>query len=197
MRQTRFSGLARYHFGVVRDWEVYYSDPANVDLAPAPPLVQVAGLLKPGRALDLACGTGRNALHLARLGWEVTAVDSSSAAIGILRREAAGLAVDARVADLERGAFDIPPESYDLICDFFYLQRDLFPAIREGLRLGGVFAAAIHLRGEGAAGGPRNPAFLLEPGELRGHFVGWKILFYSEAPEDSGRRTARILARRA
>src|SRR5438067_11196563 len=99
--------------------------------------------MPPGRALDLACGAGRNALYLATLGWQVTAVDSSAVAISILRERAAGLApgfsVDARVADLEAGGFTIAPASFDLILDFFYLQRDLFPHIREGLPPGGVF----------------------------------------------------------
>ena len=138
-------------------------------------------MLPPGDALDLGCGVGRNALHLARLGWQVTAVDASSVAIEALRRRAATLAVHAVRADLERGEFSIAPESYDLICDFFYLQRDLFPQIRDGVRLGGVFAGAIKLTG----------SFRLEPGELRELFSGWKISYYSET------ESAQIIARKA
>jgi SAM-dependent methyltransferase len=122
-----------------RDWNLYYSDAANLDPSPAPLLVEIADRLPPGRALDLACGAGRNALYLARLGWQVTAVDASSTAIARLREGARGLAVDARVADLERREFAIEPDAWDLICDFHYLQRDLFPDIREGVRpAGGV-----------------------------------------------------------
>jgi len=76
---------------VPRDWDHYYADPAHADLIPAPLLVHVADLLPPGNALDLACGPGRHALHLAKLGWRVTAVDSSAAALRILRSQAAGL----------------------------------------------------------------------------------------------------------
>ena len=89
--------------------------------------------------------------------------------------------------DLERGEFAIAPAAYDLICDFFYLQRDLFAAIREGVREGGAFIGAILL--ETPEG---NPAFSLEPGQLREEFAGWKIVYYSETGE-----TARIIARRA
>lgn len=164
-----------------RDWDQYYADPAHLDLTPAPLLVEAADLLPPGDALDLACGPGRHALHLAKLGWRVTAVDASAVAIRVLRRRAAGLPIRALHADLESGQFAIEPDHYDLICDFLYLQRDLFPAIRAGVRPGGVFAGAIRLDG----------SFRLPPGELRALFDGWKILYYSETT------AAQIIARKA
>jgi SAM-dependent methyltransferase len=166
---------------VPRDWDLHYAGHAPIDLTPIPLLVELADVLRPGDALDLACGPGRHALHLAKLGWRVTAVDASAAAIKLLREHAAGLPIHAVRADLERGEFLIAPGAYDLICDFFYLQRELFPQIREGVRPGGVFAGAIHLTGN----------FSLGPGELRAQFEGWKILFYSETDY------ARIVARKA
>ncbi len=115
-----------------RNWDERYAQDANLDFTPAPLLVEVAEMLVPGRALDIASGPGRNALYLAGLGWSVVAVDASGTAIGILRERTA--------------AFAIEPAGYDLIYDFFYLQRNLFPQIREGVRPGGVFTAEIHLR---------------------------------------------------
>jgi SAM-dependent methyltransferase len=186
------------HHNVPRNWDQHFADPAHVDLAADPLLIQAADMLAPGRALDLACGPGRHALYLARLGWHVTAVDSSSVAIGLLRAQAAGLSIDAHLADLEHGEFAIAPNTYRLICDFLYLQRDLFPQIREGVHPGGVFAGAIHLFQEGCSETPHNPDFLLHPGELRSFFDGWKVLFYSEGGDPGrSRRTARIIARRA
>lgn len=177
-----------------RDWNRHYAEQSDIDLTPDPLLVEVADQLPPGRALDLACGAGRHALHLARLGWRVTAVDSSPEAIRRLRQSAAGLPLDARIIDLEAADFRIEPGAYDLICDFLYLQRDLFPPIREGLRPGGVFAGAIRLR----ENTPHTSAWVLEPGELQELFAGWRILYYSEAPGPERKRpTARILARRA
>ena len=174
-----------------RDWDQHYSDPANLNWDPSPLLVQVSDLLPPGRALDLACGAGRNAVYLAHLGWQVTAVDASAVAIDLLRKRAPG--VEALLADLKGGAFVIAPEAYDLICDFYYLQHDLFPAIRDGVRPGGVFTGAIHLFEEG-----RDSAFILRTGELRDLFSGWKILYYSEGSEPGHTRpSARIIARRA
>src|SRR5215470_7548698 len=105
---------------MARDWNQYYRDSATVDMTPFPLLVELADQLVPGKALDLACGPGRNALYLARLGWQVTAVDSSEAAIGILRRQAQGLAIDAQLADLERDEFAIQPDAFDLICAILY-----------------------------------------------------------------------------
>ena len=181
---------------MARDWDRYYSDAANVDRAPDPLVVEVAEVLLPGEALDLASGPGRNAIYLASLGWRVMAVDRSEVAIGILCGRSEGLPLTARAADLENGGFRIEPGAYDLICDFHYLHRPLFPRIRAGVRPGGVFVAAIPMVDPEAADGPRNPAFLLEPGELRQQFADWKTLFYSEARQGN-RRTARIIARRA
>jgi len=182
------------HNNVPRDWEQHYARTGNIEAAPAPLLAEVADLTPPGRALDLACGAGRNALYLAGCGWDVVAVDSSAAAMRIVRERAAAaeLRIDARIVDLESGEFAIEPESYDLICDFFYLQRDLFPRIREGVRPGGLVAAEIHLRDE------QPHRYVLEPGELRREFEGWKILYYSEAVRAGRTRpSAAILARRA
>ena len=180
-----------------RNWDDHYADPANHKSTPEPLLVEVAERLPPGRALDLACGVGQNALYLASLGWRVTAVDRSPVAIAALRKDAAAGGVDAVAADLEAHAFAIETDGWDLVYDFFYLQRDLFPAIRAGVRPGGTFAAAIHLA-DPEATRPMNPDFVLQPGELREAFAGWKILFYSEAREAGhSRRAARIIARRA
>ena len=175
---------------VPRDWNAHYSDPANLSLDPAPLLIQAAALLPPGRALDLACGPGRNALYLARLGWQVTAVDYSPVAIAHLHEQNA--AVDARVANLERHDFAIAPAGFDLICDFYYLQRDLFTGIREGVRPGGVFTGAIHLIEPG-----RSQRYSMKSGELREEFAAWEILHYSESAEPGrARRSASIIARR-
>jgi SAM-dependent methyltransferase len=179
---------------VPRNWDEHYGQTEKLDFAPVPLLVELAEQLTPGRALDLACGVGRNALYLAGLGWRVVAVDGSRTAIRILRDRSAriGVAVESHIANLENDGFAIEPDGYDLICDFFYLQRDLFGRIREGVRPGGVFTAEIHLRQNVAQ------EFVVEPGELRAEFSGWKILYYSEgARMGHGRPTARLIARRA
>src|SRR5579863_2360745 len=114
----------------LRDWDERYRSeirPAeDPEARPTPLLIRTANRLEPGKALDLACGTGRNALWLAENGWRVTAVDGSRAAIEILRRRASAraLKVDAQIANLEKGEFGIEPSTWDLIAICYYLQRD-------------------------------------------------------------------------
>jgi SAM-dependent methyltransferase len=183
------------------DWDERYSRGEQIIKEPLPLLVRVADRLKPGRALDLACGTGRHAIFLAERGWRVIAVDASSVGIEIAKALARvrEVEVDWRVADLERGEFEIERDAYDLVCVFYYLQRDLFPQIRAGVRAGGIVVAAIHMVDDSPNAKPMNPDFLLQPGELRAEFSGWEILHdYEGHPTEEGhqRRTAEIVARK-
>lgn len=184
----------------MQKWNERYTRGEFMDSGPSPLLEQAVDGVKPGRALDLASGNGRHAIFLAQEGWEVTAVDSAPAAIELIRTRAAAqnLQINIRLADLESGAFRVDSQNWDLICDFYYLQRDLFPAIRSTLVPGGLFVAAIHMQDATPDVRPMNPAFLLNEGELREQFSGWEILHYSEgAPRDSAhrRRTAELIAR--
>ena len=184
------------------DWNERYRLGEQIIKEPLPLLVRVVDGLKPGRALDLACGTGRHAIFLAERGWQVTAVDASHVGIEIAKAVARvrEVEVDWRVADLERTEFEIEAEFYDLIGVFYYLQRDLFQQIRAGLRPNGIAIAAIHMVDESPDTKPMNPAFLLQPGELRAEFRGWEILHdYEGQPTEGGhqRRTAEIVARKS
>ena len=107
------------------DWDARYRKGEHVNDEPHPLVTRFAANLVPGRALDLACGTGRHALWLAGHGWQVTAIDSSSVGIEILKKQARdrGVPINAVCADLERHEFAIEPESYDLILVVNYLQR--------------------------------------------------------------------------
>jgi tellurite methyltransferase len=183
------------------DWDERYRRGEHTTEEPTPLLRSAIENLKAGRALDIACGVGRHAIFLAERGWEVTAVDSSRVGIEILQRRAreVGVTVDARVADLERSEFQIEPDAYDLTCVFYYLQHDLFPRIREGVKSGGILVAAIHLNDEKPEAQPSNPAFLLKPGELREEFRDWEIHYYHEGESDEGGHhhdTAYLIARK-
>lgn len=194
------------------DWDARYRSGEHTTKEPSPLLLKAIKDLRPGRALDLACGVGRHAIYLAERGWQVTAVDSSRVGIELLqqyarsaRKPACGaqasclLEIDAQVADLENGEFQIEPAAYDLICDFYYLQRDLFPAIRAGVKPGGTVVAAIHLNDGNPDAKPHNPAFLLERRELKTLFSDWEITYYHEGPSDEGGHhhdTAYLVARK-
>lgn len=180
-------------------WDQRYLRGECGDAMPHPLVVELAAMLRPGRALDVACGAGRHALHLAERGWQVTAVDFSNVAIEILRDRARklGLQLDARLANLETGEFLIEPNHYDLIVNCCYLQRDLFPAIKAGVKLGGVVLAVIPMVDDDPMVKPMNPAFLLQPGESGAQFAGWELLRNLENKQTAGRRAmAEIVARR-
>src|ERR1700681_4479954 len=123
----------------IRGWDERYRSsqrPAeDLEAAPNPLLIETAQRLPAGKALDLACGTGRNALWLAEHGWSVTAVDGAPAAIEILRHRASerGLHIDAGIANLEKGEYRIEPSTWDLIAICYYLQRDLFEPAKQGV----------------------------------------------------------------
>jgi tellurite methyltransferase len=185
----------------INDWEERYRSRTRVaeDFAAEPTalLVQTAQTLPPGKALDLACGTGRNALWLAEHGWSVTAVDGATVAIELLRSRACerGVTLDARVADIEKHEYLIEQSCWDLIAICYYLQRDLFEPAKRGVAPGGILISIVHI----TEPGEEPTAHRLRPGELEQYFKGWEILHTHEGkPSDSAHRrlVAEIVARR-
>jgi tellurite methyltransferase len=169
----------------IQKWNERYRAGEQLFETPSPLVARFAADLAPGLALDLACGPGRNALYLAEQGWRVTAVDGSPIAIERLRAHARmkNLEIDARVADLERGEFQIQPATYDLICCCYYLQRDLFPPMKSGVRPGGMAIVIVHLT---STDQPEGTPTRARSRELREHFAGWTILHYYEGqPNES------------
>jgi SAM-dependent methyltransferase len=185
----------------IRAWERRYRSgerrAEDFEAAPAPLLIETAGKLPPGKALDLACGTGRNALWLAEHGWNVTAVDGAPKAIRVLldRASERHLKIDTRVADLEKHEFEIAPAAWDLIAMCYYLQRDLFAPAKRGIVAGGVLLAIVHVTEPGEELTPHR----LHAGQLKNYFRGWEILHYYEgSPFDAAhkRPIAEIAARK-
>jgi 2-polyprenyl-3-methyl-5-hydroxy-6-metoxy-1,4-benzoquinol methylase len=181
-------------------WEARYGDRADATISePASLLVEHRALLPAGRALDVACGAGRNALWMAREGFAVDAIDIAHAGLRRLtvgaRRE--GLSVHAVQADLED--FPLPAERYAVVVNTLYLQRSLFPALRRAVTPGGVIVFETFLRQQASIGHPRNPAYLLEPAELRAAFRAFEPLLDREEPVEIGGTIsylARLIARR-
>jgi SAM-dependent methyltransferase len=103
-------------------WDDFYADrsreiPFFVD-KPDEHLVEAIeqGVVRPGRALDLGCGPGRNALHLAAAGFRVEAIDLSATAIAWARERAAAAAVDIGWQVGDAFTADLPGP-YDLVVD--------------------------------------------------------------------------------
>jgi len=113
--------------------------------------------------LDVACGSGRHARYLAGLGFRVEAVDRDAQALSAL----AGVAgVTTRVADLEGGEWPYAGEHFDAIVVTNYLHRPLFSHLVAAVAPGGVLIYETFAAGNERYGRPRNPDFLLKPGEL-------------------------------
>jgi SAM-dependent methyltransferase len=125
-------------------------------------VVRWAPLIRPGGAvLDVACGSGRHARFLARLGFEVDAVDRDAS---LFRDKPPG--VNLLEADLEAGPWPYEARRFDAIVVTNYLHRPLFPTIVASLEPGGVLVYETFAQGNERFGKPSNPAFLLAPGEL-------------------------------
>lgn len=181
-------------------WDERYKSGKYSSAEPHKLLIGLVEKLTSGKALDLACGTGRHANFLAEKGWEVTGVDNSEIGIEVALKRASekGLEIEYIVADLENRGFEIKENTYDLICDFYYLQRDLFEPMKRGIKPGGIIISTIHLFDEGE----EHARFVLHDGELREYFSSFEILHYHETKltdDDAGdhhRRTAEIICRR-
>lgn len=162
------------------------------------PLVEqaVRRIGRPGVALDLASGGGRNARFLAEHGWRVVAVDLSRD--GLERTRSLTPAVLPVRADLRR--FAVRPEAVDLAVMSFYLERGLFPLVREALRSGGhVVVETYSVLELDELGGDVSRRFTLERGELLRAFAGFEILLHEEGifeREEGERGLARLLARK-
>jgi SAM-dependent methyltransferase len=132
-------------------------DPASPWVARFLPLVRPGG-----RVLDLAVGGGRHARLLRAQGFAVLAVDRDIGALIPL----AGPGVEIRAVDLESGAPWPLGGDYDGIVVTNYLHRPLLPSLAPALAAGGVVIYETFMRGNERFGRPRNPDFLLRPGEL-------------------------------
>lgn len=147
------------------------------------------------RAIDLACGAGRNAVYLAERGWDVTACDVSLEglrAAQILARKR-GVSLRLFCQDLETA--QLPVEYFDLVVSFFYLQRGLFPQIKAALRPGGFLVFKTYTTNQlRFPGRPRHPLHMLRPQELLAAFQDFRVFVYQEAVQ--GRGVAQLIAQK-
>ena len=170
----------------------------ELDWKPSAWLLAHEALIRPRqpnqRALDLACGTGQNALYLARLGYEVDAWDISEVALDRLRAriEASGESLRVTPQQVDLDLASIPTTTYDLVLDINFLERQLFHAMAETLRPDGLLLVRTLMRKP--AGDDRAAAYLLEPGELQAAFTRLETLEYVEDPVDGW---AALVARRS
>jgi len=174
-------------------WDKIYSGKEYVyGAVPVTFLKDNVKLLPKGRALVLAMGEGRNAVFLAEHGFDVEGVDISEVALkkSLLLAKERGVGITPIAADLEK--YDVKEDAYDVITCFNYLQRDLAPKMKNGLKPGGMIIFQTytidHLKYKR---GPSNKAFLLKRNELLDMFRGMHIVYYSET--DTGKKVVASL----
>jgi dihydroneopterin aldolase len=163
----------------------------RADPPPACFLVQQLPRLPKGKVLDLASGTGRHALFLASLGYQIDAIDRDIHALAQLTSAARArkfTGVTTQMVDLEQPPPHKPNlghEAYDVILVFFYLTRPLFPHIIDALKPGGMllyetFLIDNHLHYQH----PRRKEFCLAHNELIDLVSDLRILHYDEGPHE-------------
>jgi len=161
-------------------WDRRHASREPIESAdPDPLLVREASTLRPGRALDLACGDGRNAVWLARRGWHVEAVDFSSVALERARglAERAGVSVEWARHDLL--GWTPPAGAYDLVT-LIYLhvipgeRRDVLRGAAAAVAPGGRLLVVGHHRRnlDEGTGGPQDPRVLYGPDDLAAEVPG-------------------------
>ncbi|MGC1417468.1 MAG: class I SAM-dependent methyltransferase [Candidatus Acidiferrum sp.] len=199
----------------VAEWDARYREAAqNAASEPAGIVSEWLPMLPRGSALDIACGTGRHALLLAGRGEAVTAVDWSATGLEVLENRARNAKFPVRRADaaaLAEGAkpragelllvqasleeIQLPIASFSVVLCVQYLQRSLFEQMTHALKPGGLLLFETFTRAQlDYSNGPRNPAYLLEPGELRTAFPELHVLLYREL--NAGQGIASLVAQK-
>lgn len=175
-------------------WNGRYREPSGTR-GPSRFLLSLAERLpREGRALEVAGGTGQDAVWLARRGLDVTLLEVSDVAL----KRAAEAAREARVSlRLERWDAEtqpLPPGPYALVLCLHFLHRPLFAAWREVLAPGGRLVFAQPTRANLQRHAHPSARFLLEEGELPRLLEGWELLEYTEGWTEEGRHEARVVA---
>jgi len=145
-------------------------------------LVAEAEELPPGRALDLACGEGRNAVWLARRGWSVTGVDFAGVGLEKARRLAEEAGVDAEWIEADLLDYEPPAGEADLVI-VFYLQvpaddrRAILRSAAAAVAPGGTFLLVGHDASnlELGHGGPQDPSVLYTAADVVADLDGFEI----------------------
>ena len=162
-------------------WNQRYSEGSYHKNNPVTFLQEWLPKFRVGRALDVACGAGRNAVLLAQAGYEVDAIDISSEGLKLARQSAEKLAVCVNWIEQDLDQPYLFDTGYDLIVVMWYVNLGLISRLCDCLAPGGCLLCEEHLRTDEEVIGPANPDFRVAPGELRGVVSGMDVLLYEES----------------
>lgn len=153
---------------------------------------------QPGLALDVAGGAGRNAIWLAQRGWRARLIDVSDVALGLAHEKFACSRckghLETAIVDLN-SVQELGDAQFDLITVFYFLRRELFPAVVRALKPGGTLIYRTYtIDRMKVPGGPSDPRYLLQPNELLHAFGDLRVLHYHEML--AGKAAAELVARK-
>ncbi|MDH3448971.1 MAG: methyltransferase domain-containing protein [Gammaproteobacteria bacterium] len=153
-----------------------------------------------GRALDVACGAGRNAILLAQNGFRVDAIDISAEGLSKARQAAQQLGLDVNWIEHD---LDLPfrfDRDYALIVVMWFVDVDLVTRLCDCLAPGGYLVCEEHLVTDEEVIGPTSRDYRVAPGQLRAAVPGLEILLYEESvasnADGEAVASARLVARR-
>lgn len=167
-----------------------FDRPANTEIPPSDWIMRHAALVAAGApVLDVACGHGRHVRWFLQRGHPVTAVDRDVSGLDDLRGESRLSIVE---ADIEDGPWPFEAGGFGAVIVTNYMHRPLFPRLAEALAPRGVLLFETFGQGNEKLGRPRNPDFLLAPGELlRAYQDRLQIVAYQHGEEREPRPAIR------
>ncbi|MFO7927374.1 MAG: class I SAM-dependent methyltransferase [Halobacteriota archaeon] len=185
------------------DWdERFESGQYPRDPEPSGLLRRYVDALPAGRALDVATGTGRNAVFLAERGYHVDALDASRVGLETTHGRAAERGVDDRIELVQTDVptYEFPADTYDLVTISFYRAVDRFADMKESLTEGGVLFVEHHLRTtDSTSSGPSGDRYRFAANELLRSMLDLTVLAYEERtearPDGRNAAIARVVAR--
>jgi len=165
-------------------WEGEVREPASF-------LKENLSRLPRGKALDLAMGVGQNAIFLAENGYKVIGIDSSQVAVEKAKKYAKEKGVSIRAIQADLTSYSLPENEYDVILNFYFLERSLIPQIKKALKKGGVVVFETYTLEHQKYDRPFNPDYLLKENELLHSFLDFKVIFYQDGVvESDGKKKA-------
>lgn len=161
-------------------WDKKYQETPSLleHREPSNKLIKVLKEIKGNKALDVACGAGRNSIYLAKKGFEVLAIDISQVALDELADKGFEN-ITCKLVDLDDYEFN--KNSYDLIVMTNFLDRNIIPKLSAALKTNGILFIETYMEDKENEKPPSNPDFLLKKDELKSFFDdSFEILDYDE-----------------
>lgn len=161
-------------------WNKKYKDTPKLLEArdPSRKLLDIIKYCKGNKALEIACGAGRNSIFLAKQDFKVIALDISEVALETLNKKKIAN-INTKIVDLDN--FTPELNTYDLIVMTNFLDRDIIPSLKEALKKDGILFIETYMEDEENEKPNANPAFLLKKDELKIFFQdNFEILDYDE-----------------